>query len=37
MDILVYGWDHDGIKLPENPAANLEEFAIDDGVVAQPF
>ena len=28
---VVYGWDHNGIQLPENPAAALEEFAVDDG------
>lgn len=30
-DRVVYGWDHTGIQLPENPAATLEEFKIQDG------
>jgi len=33
----VYGWDHEGIELPENPAETLEEFAIDDGTQQQPI
>lgn len=36
-DKTVYGWDHTGIELPENPASKLEEFEIDDGVVEQPI
>ena len=28
---VVYGWDHTGIQIPENPAAILEEFKIEDG------
>lgn len=36
-DHIVYGWDHTGIQLPENAAATLEEFAIDDGTKQQPF
>lgn len=36
-DKIVYGWDHTDIKLPENPAATLEEFAIDDGTQEQPI
>ena len=36
-DVTVYPWDHTGIELPENPAATLEEFAIDDGTQQQPF
>lgn len=36
-DKIVYGWDHEGIKEPENPAAKLEEFKIDDGTQEQPF
>lgn len=36
-DRTVYGWNHDGIKEPENPAAVLEEFAIDDGSQQAPF
>lgn len=36
-DKIVYGWDHTGIELPENPAATLEEFAIDDGTQTQPI
>ena len=34
-DKIVYGWDHDGIKLPENPACALDEFQPDDGVQKQ--
>ena len=30
-DKVVYSWDHSDIELPDNPAAALEEFAIDDG------
>ena len=37
MDYLVYGWDHTGIELPENPADKLEEFAIDDGIQEPPI
>ena len=36
-DKTVYGWDHDGLELPENPADKLEEFAIDDGSQQAPF
>lgn len=36
QDRIVYGWDHDNIPLPENPAATLEEFAIDDGTQQPP-
>lgn len=36
-DKIVYGWDHNGIKTPENPAITLEEFAIDDGTQTQPI
>ena len=31
MGETVYGWDHSGIEYPEHPAADLEEFAIDNG------
>ena len=31
-DKTIYSWDHNGIKLPENPASTLEEFKPDDGV-----
>ena len=30
-DRVVYGWDHTGIPLPENPASTLDEFKIQDG------
>ena len=30
-DRIVYGWDHTGIELPENPANKLEEFALQSG------
>jgi len=36
-DKTVYGWDHSGINKPENPAATLEEFKIDDGSEPQPI
>ena len=36
-DKTVFGWDHQGIEQPENPAATLEEFAIDNGAQAAPF
>lgn len=36
-DKIIYGWDHEGIELPENPAAKLEEFEIDDGTQTQPI
>ena len=36
-DHIVYSWDHTGIELPENPAAALEEFKIDDGSQQQPI
>ena len=36
-DKLVYGWNHEGIKVPENQACLLEEFKIDDGTEQQPF
>ena len=34
---VVYGWDHTGIALPENPAETLEEFAIEDGSEIPPI
>ena len=36
-DKTIYGWDHNGIKVPENAAFTLEEFKIDDGTQVQPF
>lgn len=27
-DRIVYGWNHEGVELPENPASSLPEFAI---------
>lgn len=30
-DRIVYSWDHTGIQLPEQPAAQLEEFKLQDG------
>lgn len=36
-DRMVYGWDHNGIKLPENPACSLEEFKLQSGQTEQPF
>lgn len=36
-DKTVYGWDHTGIEVPENAAATLEEFAVDDGTQTQPI
>ena len=30
-DHVVYGWDHTGIPLPENPACTLDEFKVQDG------
>lgn len=36
-DKTIYSWDHTGIELPENPAAIIEEFKIDDGSDIQPF
>ena len=36
-DKTVYGWDHKGIKEPENQARLLEEFKVDDGSQEQPF
>lgn len=37
-DRIVYSWNHDGVKLPENQACVLEEFKLDDGVSrTQPF
>lgn len=36
-DKTVYGWDHEGIKEPENQARLLEEFKVDDGSQEQPF
>lgn len=36
-DKTIYGWDHTGIEIPENAAATLEEFALDDGTQTQPF
>ena len=32
-----YGWDHNGIQIPENQACQLEEFKIDDGTQTAPF
>lgn len=37
MGQTVYGWDHTGIELPENPAEALEEFKIDDGTQEELF
>lgn len=36
-DRVVYGWDHNGIEVPENAAESLEEFKIDDGDQTQPI
>lgn len=36
-DRVVYGWDHNGIEVPENAAESLEEFKIDDGAQTQPI
>lgn len=36
-DKIVFGWDHNGISVPENPATKLEEFEIDDGTKTQPI
>ena len=36
-DKTVYGWDHAGIVAPENAAATLEEFKVDDGSQTQPI
>lgn len=37
-DRTVYGWDHAGISLPENPVTDLPEFAIQHGKVSEnPF
>ena len=36
-DHLIYGWDHEGIELPENPAAILDEFSVDDGCATEPI
>ena len=30
-DKTVYGWDHDGIKIPEDQAITLPEFQIQPG------
>lgn len=30
-DRTIYGWDHNGISLPEHPASELEEFQITSG------
>lgn len=35
-DTIVYGWNHSGIELPENPANALPEFALQSGN-KQPF
>jgi twinkle protein len=35
-DTTVYGWDHSGIALPDNPANTLSEFAIQTAN-KQPF
>jgi len=37
MDRIVYSWDHNGIKVPENAAATLVEFKIDDGTEQPPI
>ena len=37
IDHLIYGWDHNGIELPENLEEGLEEFKIDDGVQEPPI
>ena len=34
---VVYSWDHTGIQMPENPAATLEEFKIEDGNEVPPI
>lgn len=38
-DRMVYGWDHNGIELPTDPAIALPEFQIQDGAheQKQPF
>jgi len=36
-DRTVYGWNHTGIEIPENAAATLDEFKVDDGTETQPF
>lgn len=33
-DRTVYGWDHNGISIPENQACKREEFAIKEGMPA---
>ena len=38
-DRTVFGWDHEGIKIPENQAITLDEFQLQDGVheTKEPF
>ena len=38
-DKIVYGWDHNGINLPEHPANELEEFQLQSNKDAKqnPF
>jgi len=37
-DRVVYSWDHNGIKIPENQAKTLDEFQVQDGVDrTEPF
>jgi len=37
MDHLVFSWDHTGIKLPDHPVDELEEFNVDDGNIDPPI
>ena len=37
MDHLVFGWNHEGIELPEHSVEELEEFKIDEGCVQPPI
>ena len=34
---MVYGWDHNGIKEPEDRAMDLPEFQIQTGTDSVPF
>ena len=36
-DRMVYSWDHNGIKEPENPACLLEEFKLQSNQPTTPF
>ena len=37
MDHLVFGWNHEGIELPEHSVEELEEFKVDDGCQQPPI